>query len=72
MTRTFSHVAALALITGVAGGLTAAPATALGLIVDFPTLTWPITRPAPIVAAPVQECPGTGTALPATCVAPSR
>ena len=52
------------------------PAAALGLSVEFPTLTWPIdtpvTTPAPTINQPNVDCPDPASVNATRCPAPSR
>lgn len=48
------------------------PAAALGLSFDFPTLTWPVSMPAPTPAQPAVDCTTGAAPDPILCPAPSR
>jgi hypothetical protein len=52
--------------------LASGPAAALGVTYDFPTLTWPITTPAPSVDLPTQSCVDPTSLTPTLCPAASR
>jgi hypothetical protein len=56
----------------VSSGAAVSPAAALGLGFEFPTLTWPVTLPAPTPTQPAADCTDPGSADAALCPAPSR
>lgn len=72
MRRALPAVLAAALSTGL---LVADPAHALGLVFEFPTLTWPIGAPGTTPATPGQPaigCTDPASLTPPPCPPPSR